>query len=70
MCNSSVIRYEGGCIVDEKVIVDKMIVNYFDLQRIKNAEDRDAEIDYQEKVLLERLYCFGVSSETLGIKLS
>lgn len=51
--------------MDEKVLTDKLIEEYFNLQRIKNAVDREVEIEYQEKVLLKRMYCMGFSLENI-----
>lgn len=40
---------------------DNVIRSYVDLQRIKNAPDRDKEIAYQEQILETRLQQLGVT---------
>ncbi len=40
---------------------DEVIRSYVDLQRIKNANDKDKEIAYQERVLEIRLQQLGVT---------
>ena len=49
----------------EQVLADQVIQEYFNLQRIKHAVDRDKELDYQEKVLKARLQSLGVPTEEL-----
>lgn len=40
----------------------------FNLQRLKAAENKDKEIEYQEKVLRARLQALGIPAEDLEIK--
>lgn len=40
---------------------DNVIRSYVDLQRIKNAPDKDKEIAYQEQILETRLQQLGVT---------
>ena len=41
---------------------------YTNLQRIKSAEDRDKEIDYQIKAAKAKLEASGVATEDLDIR--
>lgn len=52
----------------EKELKDQTIREFVNLQRLKNAPDRDAEIEYQEKVLKARLQSLGVPTEDLEMK--
>ncbi|MBQ7676633.1 MAG: hypothetical protein IJT32_00205 [Lachnospiraceae bacterium] len=47
---------------------EKWIDKYTDLQRIKNASDRDAEIDYQITIAKANLQALGIPTEDLEIK--
>ena len=47
--------------------VSVLIDNYTNLQRIKMAEDRDKEIDYQLKATKAKLETHGISTEDLDI---
>lgn len=49
----------------EKELKDQTIREYVNIQRIKNAPDKDKELDYQEKVLKARLQSLGVPTEDL-----
>lgn len=51
--------------MNEKELKDMRLKEYSDLQRIKNAVDRDAEIAYQEKFLKAQLQSLGVHTEDL-----
>ena len=51
--------------LNEKELKDMRLKEYSDLQRIKKAEDRDAEIAYQEKFLKAQLQSLGVHTEDL-----
>ncbi len=46
-------------------LTDMRIREYQDLQRIKHAKDKDAEILYQEKYLRAQLQSLGVHTEDL-----
>ena len=49
--------------------VDKEIIKEFvNLQRVKSAKDRDAEIAYQEKILRTRMQSLGIPTDDLEIK--
>lgn len=49
----------------EKELKDQTIREYVNIQRIKNAQDKDKELAYQEKVLKARLQSLGVPTEDL-----
>lgn len=51
----------------EKEQATLLIDLYSDLQRIKSAPDRDAEIDYQLKIALAKLQALGIATEDLTI---
>ncbi len=44
------------------------IQEYINLQRIKAAQNRDAEIEYQENALKIRLQALGIPTDTLDLK--
>ena len=54
--------------LNEKELKDQVIKEFVNLQRVKAAVDRDAEIAYQEKVLKARMQSLGISTEDLEIK--
>lgn len=49
----------------EKELKDQTIREYVNIQRIKHAENKDKELEYQEKVLKIRLQSLGVPTEDL-----
>lgn len=49
----------------EKELKDQTIREYVNIQRIKHAENKDKELEYQEKVLRARLQSLGVPTEDL-----
>ena len=49
----------------EKGLADQTIREYVNIQRIKHAENKDEELEYQEKILKARLQSLGVSTEDL-----
>ena len=51
----------------EKELKDQTIREYVNIQRIKNAPDKEKELAYQEKVLRARLQSLGVPTEDLNI---
>lgn len=51
----------------EKELKDQVISEYVNIQRIKNAPDKDKEIEYQEKILKARLQSLGVPTEDLDV---
>lgn len=55
----------------EKELMIKLMDQYVNLQRIKNAADREREIDYQIQITKAELDIFGVPAdilETLKLK--
>lgn len=58
----------GDDDMNENELKDQVIKEFVNLQRVKSAKDRDAEIEYQEKVLKTRLSSLGISTEDLEIK--
>lgn len=53
--------------MNDKELRDQIIKEFVNLQRIKSAKDKDAEIAYQEKVLKTRMQSFGIPTEDLEI---
>lgn len=51
----------------EKEMITTLIDKYSDLQRIKNADNLEKEVDYQLKVTKAKLESFGVVTENLDI---
>lgn len=49
----------------EKELKDQTIREYVNIQRIKHADDKEKELEYQEKVLRARLQSLGVPTEDL-----
>lgn len=54
--------------MNEKELKDQVIKEFVNLQRVKSAVDREAEIAYQEKVLRARMQSLGIAAEDLEIK--
>lgn len=54
--------------MNEKELKDQVIKEFVNLQRVKVAKDRDAEITYQEKVLRTRMHSLGIETEDLEMK--
>lgn len=54
--------------MNEKELKDQVITEFVNLQRVKNAPDRDAEIEYQERVLKMRMQSLGIPTEELEMK--
>lgn len=54
--------------MNEKELKDMRLKEFADLQRIKKAENRDSEIEYQERILKAQLQSLGVPTEDLEIK--
>lgn len=51
--------------MNEKELKDTVMREYVELMRIKNAVDKEKEIDYQLKVLKARLESLGIPVENL-----
>ena len=54
--------------MNEKELKDQVIKEFVNLQRVKTAPNRDAEIEYQEKILKARMQSLGIPTEDLEIK--
>ncbi len=54
--------------MNEKELKDQIIKEYVNLQRVKSALDRDAEIAYQERVLKARMQSLGIPTDELELK--
>ena len=55
--------------MNETELKDQVIKEFVNLQRIKAAQDRSSEIEYQESVLKVRMQALGIPTEDLEIKL-
>lgn len=54
--------------MDEAELKEQAIKEFVNLQRIKAAQDKAAEIEYQENVLKVRLQALGIPTDSLEIK--
>ena len=52
-------------VMNKDELIDIRIKEYSDLQRIKNSTDKDAEIEYQVKILKAQLQSLGIHTEDL-----
>ena len=52
----------------ELELKEQAIKEFVNLQRVKTAENKDREIEYQEKVLKARLQALGIPTEDLELK--
>ena len=59
---------KGGAPMNETELKDQVIKEFVNLQRIKAAQDKTAEIEYQENVLKVRMQALGIPTEDLEIK--
>lgn len=53
--------------MNEKEMIDKLIDKYTDLQRIKQSENPEKEVDYQMSVVKAKLESFGIVTTNLEI---
>lgn len=53
--------------VNELELKEQAIKEFVNLQRLKAAENKDKEIEYQEKVLKARLQALGIPTEDLEL---
>ena len=58
---------KGHCMNDSS-LKDQVIKEFVNLQRIKAAQDKAAEIEYQESVLKVRMQALGIPTDDLEIK--
>lgn len=56
---------ENEYITNEKEMMANLIENYANLQRIKNADDMNAEIEFQMSVLKCKLKSFDINVNDL-----
>jgi hypothetical protein len=54
--------------MNELELKEQAIKEFVNLQRVKTAENKDREIEYQEKVLKARLQALGIPTEDLELK--
>lgn len=54
--------------MNELELKEQAIKEFVNLQRVKTAENKDKEIEYQEKVLKARLQALGIPTEDLELK--
>lgn len=52
----------------EKEMINNLIDSYTSLQRIKNAQDPEKEVDYQLKITKAKLESFGIITQDLELK--
>ena len=55
--------------MNEKELKDQVNKEFVNLQRIKTAENREAEIEYQENVLKARMQSLGIATENLEMSM-
>lgn len=65
---SSSLSWEEVNEVSDKELMEKLIQQYIDLQRILAADDPKKEAEYQAKVVKAKLEGFGVVTEDLDIR--
>jgi len=53
--------------MNEKEMIDKLIDKYTDLQRIKQSDNPEKEVDYQISVVEAKLESFGIVTTNLEI---
>ena len=54
--------------MNETELKDQVIKEFVNLQRIKTAPNKEAEIEYQETILKVRMQTLGIPTEDLEIK--
>ena len=52
----------------DKEMINNLIDNYSNLQRIKNADNIEKELDYQLTLVRAKLESFGIVTSELDIK--
>ena len=52
----------------DKEMINNLIDNYTSLQRIKNADNTEKELNYQLKILKAKLESFGIVTSELDLK--
>lgn len=51
----------------DKEMINNLIDNYTNLQRIKKSDDAEKELDYQIKILRAKLESFGIVTTDLDL---
>lgn len=51
----------------DKEMINNLIDNYTSLQRIKNADNTEKELNYQLKILKAKLESFGIITSDLDL---
>ena len=59
---------ERRAVMNETELKDQVIKEFVNLQRIKAAQDKVTEIEYQERVLKVRMQALGIPTDDLEIK--
>lgn len=54
--------------MNETELKDQVIKEFVNLQRIKAAQDKTSEIEYQENILRVRMQTLGIPTDNLEIK--
>lgn len=54
--------------MNELELKEQAIKEFVNLQRVKTAENKEKEIEYQERVLKARLQALGIPTEDLELK--
>ncbi|MCI8285446.1 MAG: hypothetical protein HFE90_09340 [Firmicutes bacterium] len=54
--------------MNELELKEQAIKEFVNLQRLKAAENRDKEIEYQERILRARLQALGIPTEDLELR--
>ena len=57
----------GDHMPSEKEMINNLIDNYTNLQRIKKSDDTEKELDYQIKILKAKLESFGIVTTDLDL---
>ena len=57
----------GDHMPSDKEMLNYLIDSYTSLQRIKNSDDAEKEIDYQLKILKAKLESFGIVTTDLDL---
>lgn len=57
----------GGDMPSDKEMINHLIDSYASLQRIKNADDAEKELEYQLKILKAKLESFGIITSDLDL---
>ena len=59
------LNWKAVGIMNDKETITTLMTQLSDVRRIQNAADRDAEIEYQVKMLKAKLEACGVNTEQL-----